>query len=55
MRNYLIELLGGYTKEDMSKALACIEKLKKDLAQSKKNDSPNDPKTGKFVKKKKKK
>lgn len=54
MKNWLIRLLGGYTmfevELDRLRLCAEIALLKSRLAQAQKNDSPRDPKTGRFVK-----
>lgn len=43
--NFLIKLFGGYTKDE-------VEKLFEELKKARRNDTPKDPKTGRFVKKK---
>lgn len=51
----IIKMLGGYTECEMQKVIKLVESLQKDLTKAQKNDSPKDPKTGKFVTKKKSK
>ena len=53
MVNFFIKALGGYTEEDVAKLSKCIAKLQKQLEEAQRNDTPKDPKTGRFVKKKK--
>jgi hypothetical protein len=54
MRNWLIELLGGVTKEEYNAVIALCEThyemLQAKLDEALKNDG-RDPKTGRFVKK----
>lgn len=57
MINAIIKFLGGYTQQDIEQIEAYyigqVSKLQDDLRLARKNDTPKDPKTGKFVKKKK--
>lgn len=53
MRNWLIKFLGGYTGDQYFELIRILKKAKQDLAQARKNDTPRDPKTGRFKKKSK--
>lgn len=51
MKNWIIKLLGGYTRDEHIEIVVEYNELYSKFLQAIKNDTPRDPKTGRFVKK----